>query len=406
MASTRDNNIPAIFGDDANTTIPTIPAQGVAYRNSALTPATLLSGFGFDTLADSADINEILHILYELATEVDRSGILGWSETVDYTTLNGVVRGSDGTFYVSTELSGPGAIDGVRDPTNGANVPSHWRTLVDFIGGGAGVGTTDLTVARTATEVTIQSSTGSNATIPSASITQAGVISAADQARLNAVSSSTVAVNLIVMLTSGIYTVPPSLRSLKLTVIGAGSGGGHVNTANSTGNGHSGGGGATAILIDQSVVEGDTITMVVGQGGVSGDGRPNAFSTLGGESSAIGSGINMIATGGTSAGGSVIGANFSVGGLGGQATGGDINLSGQSGRTGVIDGDFIPQSASIGGASSVSHGGNVIHPRMLASLPGPGAGGGGGRLEGVFPNIEEYLPQNGGDGLILIEEFF
>jgi len=407
MANTRDNNIPAIFGDDANTTIPTVPAQGVAYRNTALTPATLLSGFGFDTLADSADINEILHILYELATEVDRSGILGWSETVDYTTLNGVVRGSDGTFYVSTELSGPGAVDGVRDPANGVNIPSHWRTLVDFIGGGAGVGTTDLTVARTATQVTVQSSTGSNATIPSASITQAGVISAADQARLNGISSSPIATNLITVTSNTQFSPSVAARSVKFMAVGAGAGGNNLSSSSVIASGGGGGGAGVTIGTFARSLLPDSMTINVGVGGLIG--------AAGGDSSISGVGFNtMTASGGGAP--SVSGLNIppsisissNIGGTGGGATGGQLNLTGQPGDAGTTSSNTsgLLQLISLGnGGDAAFFGNGAVKFNPLASPPRGGVGSGGGGAQVPIPGLL-INASNGGDGLVIIEEFF
>ena len=391
MANTRDNNIPAIFGDGANTTIPTVPAQGVAYRNTALTPATLLSGFGFDTLADSADINEILHILYELATEVDRSGILGWSETVDYTTLNGVVRGSDGTFYVSTELSGPDTVDGVRDPVNGTNIPSHWRTLVDFIGGGAGVGTTDLTVARTATQVTVQSSTGSNATIPSASITEAGVISAADQAKLNGLSGGSVATNLITVTSNMAYTRPASVRSLKFTIIGAGGGGGGSNDAGRVSGGGGAGGTSISVISDPSEIN---FTINIGIGGAGGPNGGNGGQ--GGFSSVTVNGRVMFGNGG----GRGIGITFLggtvSGGVGGGGSGSDLTIPGQRGASALDFADGLTQLGHGGSPAMLGHG------AFAGGISRAGVVGGGG--SGTSTTFS--IGGRGGDGIVIIEEFF
>lgn len=60
-------------------------------------------------------------------------------------------------------------------------------------GGGGGGGVTDLTFTRDATTVTVESSTGTDAVLPAATTTEAGVMSAADKTKLDGVASGATA---------------------------------------------------------------------------------------------------------------------------------------------------------------------------------------------------------------------
>jgi len=63
-------------------------------------------------------------------------------------------------------------------------------TLVP-VGGSGGGGATNLTFSRTATSVTVVSDTGTDATLPAATTTQAGVLTATDKTKLDSLSNYT-----------------------------------------------------------------------------------------------------------------------------------------------------------------------------------------------------------------------
>jgi hypothetical protein len=117
MANTRDYNIAAIWAAAASTIIPPAPVTGVSYRNAALTPATVQAGAPFNVVASSADFNQVFQQAFSVLFELDRNGILGWTNLTNYTAV-AIARGSDGAFYQATVASGPdegGAIDPVGD---------------------------------------------------------------------------------------------------------------------------------------------------------------------------------------------------------------------------------------------------------------------------------------------------
>ena len=186
MASVRDFNIPAIVALAAVTTIPADPASGTAYRNDALDDDAIERGFEYDIVPPGSNMNRILFFMSRVLQSVDRQGVLGWSQVVDYDTVGAMVRGSDGTFYVSTATSGPNDGDGARDPTTAGNRPSHWATLADHLG--IGDDPVDLTLTRNATEAEM-TATGNPATIPAATQALAGLLTATDKIKLDGIAA-------------------------------------------------------------------------------------------------------------------------------------------------------------------------------------------------------------------------
>ncbi|MBL4769526.1 MAG: hypothetical protein JKY94_17770 [Rhodobacteraceae bacterium] len=137
MTSTRDFNLPAIWADAAVDVVPPAPAAGTAYRRGDATPSELAAAWGFSTIVDSSLTNQMLYLISKVLQEVDKRGVLGWSDLVNYDAVPAMVRASDGNFYVSTAASGPDEGAGVKDPTTGANVPGFWVTLSTSLGVGA-----------------------------------------------------------------------------------------------------------------------------------------------------------------------------------------------------------------------------------------------------------------------------
>lgn len=162
--------------------------------------------------------------------------------------------------------------------------------------------------------------------------------------------------------TSGTFKVPPGVYKLRARVVGAG-GGGALN-----GCGGGGGGYAHGVI---SVLPGDTITITVGAGGVSG--TPG---TAGGSSS-FGSYIS--ATGG---GGGVIGS--STGAVGGAGAGGDFQASG-GGAKGATGGG--------GSGSQLGNGGDALGPGgagvVCSSTPGYYGGASAFASPGIIGSIAE-----------------
>ena len=91
----------------------------------------------------------------------------------------GVLDGSR-TMREASDADLDGLAGDLADGARGANELALKSEL-----GSAGGGTTDLSVTRTAAQVTVASSTGTDATLPAASTTEAGVLSATDKGKVD-----------------------------------------------------------------------------------------------------------------------------------------------------------------------------------------------------------------------------
>lgn len=123
MSSTRSVKSPGVWAADATTTIPGSPLSGVAYRRTSVVTADAREGWPFDTLVDSAEFNELLYRYTSLTDIMDRQGVLGWSDQVDYA-VPAIVFGSDGVLYKSLGTSGPTTT--TRDPISN---PTYWSPV-------------------------------------------------------------------------------------------------------------------------------------------------------------------------------------------------------------------------------------------------------------------------------------
>ena len=186
---------------------------------------------------------------------------------------------------------------------------------------------------------------------------------------------------------SSTWTKPAGITKVKVYVTGGGGGGGATNDDDMA---NGGGAGGTAIkLIDVTSVS--SVSVTVGAGGAgAGNNNPNA-SVRGGTSSF---GSYCSATGGDRTGG-----NWGVGGDGGTATGGDINLSGSDGIGGLIDNTGNNQAAGTGGASFWGQGGKGSTRGETARTAGEayGSGGGGG--------ADSETGASGANGIVVVEEY-
>ena len=184
------------------------------------------------------------------------------------------------------------------------------------------------------------------------------------------------------------WTKPSGINTVKVYVTGGGGGGGPTNNDDMS---NGGGAGGTAIeVIDVSSVS--SVTVTVGAGGT---GAPNDTT-------------NNNSTGGTSSFGSYCSATgggrfditWALGGRGGTATGGDINISGSDGIGGLIDTTGNYQAAGSGGASFWGQGGRGgVRISTNAGRNGiaPGSGGGGG--------ADNEGGRNGAPGIVVVEEY-
>lgn len=197
--------------------------------------------------------------------------------------------------------------------------------------------------------------------------------------------------NIVVLTSSQTWTVPKILslgfKKAKVTVIAGGGSGGSGTTVSGSGV-RGGGGGAGGTSIAYVNLAGVTsVPVVVGLGGAEATtGSTNGNS---GSSSSFNTSVN--------ASGGGFGTRYTTtvapsGGLGGSASGGQINLKGGDGSDGPIVNGLGYGGSGDGGSSSFG-GGSRGSGSSLTTKPAYGAGGGGG-VTGSNP---------GGDGVVIIE---
>ena len=184
------------------------------------------------------------------------------------------------------------------------------------------------------------------------------------------------------------WTKPAGISRIKVTVTGGGGGGCATNSDDTTGGG---GAGSTAIkIIDVSSISSVQVTVGAGQAAKADNGP--LTETFGNPSS-----FGTFCTAGAGANGS---GAWSLGGTGGTATGGDINLVGGDGDGGHIDELLAYVTSGTGGASYWGGGGRGAsknNPGGSQSGRAYGSGGGGG--------ANTILGGSGAPGIVVVEEF-
>ena len=199
----------------------------------------------------------------------------------------------------------------------------------------------------------------------------------------------------------------PGVKALKVIVTGAGGGGGGiVSGGGADKNSGAGGAGGTAILTVNTPIA-STYAVVVGAAGAAGIGAANGG--VGGDSTFNGTGIGVV-TGSGGLGGDGVATPgilplLSAGGVGGVASGGDINNPGGDGTYG-----FVLDGASVGfgaGGGSYWGGGPVATPVLSGSFDGvtgvaKGVGGSGATGTDSFTRDGGA----GAPGVVVVEEYF
>ena len=184
-----------------------------------------------------------------------------------------------------------------------------------------------------------------------------------------------------VFTSSGTWTKPSGISLIKVTVVGGGGGGGGYDVTWGDYTTAGAGAGGTAIkMIDVSSITSETVT--IGSGGSAGTGSNSGSS---GGTSSFGS--HCSASGGG-------GSDRSVAGTGGIGSSGDINIRGQHGYDNAVN----PSNWFYGG-----HGGNTMFGSggYHSVSVGYGAGGNGCRAK----NTNGTGQQDGGDGIVIVEEY-
>ncbi len=124
MSSTRQVISPGIFAADALTVIPPTPIAGTAYRvDTGLSVNDTERGWPYATTVPSDIHNEILYRLSTLVDIMDRQGMLGWSNLVNYP-VGAYVVGSNSVMYKALLINGPATT--LQDPTA---APTYWAPV-------------------------------------------------------------------------------------------------------------------------------------------------------------------------------------------------------------------------------------------------------------------------------------
>lgn len=189
------------------------------------------------------------------------------------------------------------------------------------------------------------------------------------------------------------WTKPAGLKYVIVTAVGAGGGGGGSGTNAARGGG--GGGGGVSIKKIMAADLAATVSVQVGIGGNGGAAGNNAGQA--GTNSFFGT----APFGGGGLGGQPANGSFSYDG--GSASGGDINLDGQTG----VGRRSSATSLGLGGAPSLGFGfPDPITSDQNTEEPGRdglGYGAGGGGAYRVSANVNGG---KGSNGLVIIEEYF
>ncbi len=203
--------------------------------------------------------------------------------------------------------------------------------------------------------------------------------------------------------TSGTYNTPTDCFLLWERAVGGGGGGGGV-FGSATGSGVGGGGQAGSfaelIILNPSA----SFSYSVGSGGAGG--VPNGNGSGGGNTTfSDGGSVNISAEGGAGGEGMIAGTGFdqALGGSGQTASGGDININGQVGSTGIITNGVLSNGGD-GGSSPFGFGGRMRGANSNGSNgQGFGAGGGGAL---TITNATSRTGGAGSGGRIEIWEFY
>lgn len=133
MSSTRDFESPGVFASSATTTIPPTPIAGVSYRDAVGGTDDVQNGWRYGTRVESQDFNQIMFLVTSMLGAIDKKGVIGWSDQVDYDE-SAITFGSDGQLYLWLQASGPNN-GGVRDPISS---PAYWQDFTSRFGGSPG----------------------------------------------------------------------------------------------------------------------------------------------------------------------------------------------------------------------------------------------------------------------------
>ena len=190
-----------------------------------------------------------------------------------------------------------------------------------------------------------------------------------------------------VFTSSGTYTKPAGINTIKVICTGGGGGGGNCPNSNINQQGSGGGGGGTAIeILDASSITSETVTIGAGGG-----------AQIAGGTSSFGS---FCSASGGSAGKQAGGLTAPAAVGGGSGIGGTYNLRGGSGDGGN---EFGPSEQRGGSGGDSFFGGGGTGVLGNSGQAGSNGGGGGGSVSNQPPTIRGGGA--GGDGIVVVEEY-
>lgn len=185
------------------------------------------------------------------------------------------------------------------------------------------------------------------------------------------------------------FSVPSGITKVSVTVVGGGAGGGSCSVAGSAaGAGGGGGGGGTAI---ENVDVTGTTTIQVYVAPTGGAGANGSWSTFGTN------GFYLYSTGGTA------GVSEGSGGAGGVGVGGDLNIAGSGGGSGIVeDASNDKFESGAGGGTTLGGGGIGVASNNNGVAGGDGGNYGGGGGGGACENSNSANGGTGAQGVVIV----
>ena len=200
----------------------------------------------------------------------------------------------------------------------------------------------------------------------------------------SAAAGGSAAPTVTVYTSPGTWTKSPTVKGIKVTIVGGGGNAASYSPANSDSAG--GGGGGAAIKNYSAPALPGPQPFTVGPAG------------SGASSFGVAPAIVITATGGVIGGGAPSPAP-AIGGAGGAGSNGDLNVSGGRAQ------NYTPiQSNGNGGSSILGFGGVSPNTSGVKGTDGTGYGGGGGG--GRFSSTPTVPGALGSAGVVIIEEFY